>query len=68
MFCISCGGKLEVVDVVRDLDDVYRRRKCKSCGKLVFTFESEVEPTDSFRAAWNECNRNIRNRNKGEKK
>lgn len=60
MICPSCNGKLEVVDVVRDVDDIYRRRKCKSCGQLIYTTESEVKPDTAFRAAWNACARNTR--------
>lgn len=60
MICPACNGKLEVVDVVRDSDDIYRRRKCKSCGQLIYTTESEVTPDTAFRAAWNACERNSR--------
>lgn len=63
MICPVCEGKLEVVDVVRDIDDIYRRRKCKSCGQLVYTTESEVKPDTAFRNAWNACAR----KNKEEK-
>ena len=68
MICVSCGGKLEVVDVLRDTDDVYRRRKCKLCGRLLYSHESFVEPDDSFRATWNTLDRNIRTKNKEENK
>lgn len=58
MICPVCEGKLEVVDTVRDIDDIYRRRKCKLCGQLIYTTESEVQPDTAFRAAWNACARN----------
>lgn len=68
MLCAECGGKLEVIDVVRDEDDIYRRRKCKICGKLSYSHEEFVEPDDSFRAAWNKIDSTIRNKGKEEKK
>lgn len=67
MFCVSCGGRLEVIEVLRDDDDIYRRRKCKNCGKLSFSHEEFIEPDDSFRSVWNECYRNKVNKHKEEK-
>lgn len=64
MICPSCNGKLGVVDMVRDTQDVYRRRKCKACGRLVYTLESEVEPDSVYRNNWTACDHNIRNKNK----
>ena len=68
MICTQCGSKLEVVDTVRDDDDVYRRRRCKACGKLVYTLESEVEPNAEYHSNWNNLVYNSRNKNKEEKK
>ena len=68
MFCTSCGGRLGVVEVLRDTDDIYRRRKCKKCGRLLYSHEVFIEPDDSFRATWNECDRNARSKNKEENK
>jgi transcriptional regulator NrdR family protein len=60
MVCPDCSGKLTVVDTVRDEDDVYRRRKCTVCGRLVFTLESEVEPNAAYRSNWLNCEYNSR--------
>lgn len=68
MLCLSCGGKLEVIEVLRDTDDIYRRRKCKVCGRLLFSHESFVEPDESFRSTWNELDRSNRNKTKEEPK
>lgn len=67
MVCPDCSGKLTVVDMVRDEDDVYRRRKCTVCGRLVFTLESEVTPDASYRNTWNTLQNNSRNKHKEEK-
>jgi transcriptional regulator NrdR family protein len=68
MVCPSCYGKLEVVDTVRDSDKVYRRRKCKACGELVYTLESEVEPDSVYRGTWANLVYNSRSQNKEENK
>ena len=67
MICPACDGKLEVVEVVRNIDYVYRRRRCKACGHLVYTTEAEVNPSANFRAVWNMCDYDARNKNKEEK-
>ena len=68
MNCPECNSKLEVINVVRDTDDIYRRRRCKVCGKLVYTHESEVIPDAAYRSNWTNLVNNSRNRNKEEKK
>lgn len=39
MLC-ECGGKVGVIDTYGDVGKVYRRRKCKKCGKTFLTIES----------------------------
>lgn len=68
MVCPDCGGKLTVVDTVRDEDDVYRRRKCAVCGRLVYTLESEVEADAKYHSNWNNLIYSSRNKTKEEKK
>ena len=68
MICPSCYSKLEVVDTVRDSDKVYRRRKCKVCGELVYTLESEVKPDAEYRGTWANLVHNSRTQNKEENK
>lgn len=67
MLCPACNGKLEVVETVKDLDFVYRRRRCKSCGQLIYTTEKEVSPNPEFRAVWNTYARDKRNQFKEDK-
>ena len=68
MVCSDCDGKLTVVDIVRDEDYVYRRKKCTVCGRLVYTREYEVIPDAMYRSIWNMNLQNKRNKNKEEKK
>lgn len=68
MICPECSGKLNVVDTVRDTEDVYRRRRCATCGRLVYTRESEVYPNAVYRSNWAACVQNTRNQNKEENK
>jgi transcriptional regulator NrdR family protein len=46
--CVVCGGKLGVTDGAPFTADgqpiYYRRRKCKRCGKAVYTAERVCEP------------------------
>ena len=67
MICPYCYSKLEVVDTVRDTDKVYRRRKCRSCGELVYTLESEVTPDSVYRGTWANLVYNSRTQNKEDK-
>lgn len=60
MICPSCSGKLRVIDMVRDTDDVYRRRKCTVCQRFVYTKETEVEHDAEFKNIWAVCLHNKR--------
>lgn len=64
MVCPECNGKLRVIDMVRDTQDVYRRRKCTVCNRLIYTLESEVEPSAEYRNNWAICVHNSRTKNK----
>lgn len=68
MICPECNGKLEVVETVRDSDYVYRRKRCKSCGQLIYTTEKAVVPNPEFRNVWNTYARDKRNQFKEENK
>lgn len=59
MNCPKCGGKLMVLDNVKNVDDneIYRRKVCNSCGSVIFTVEYEVESTESFKKTWNKYSR-----------
>lgn len=39
MVCTSCKGSMMVADCEYYSDHVIRKRKCKSCGAVVFTRE-----------------------------
>ena len=42
-----CGGELRVNDTVTNGLRTYRRRKCKECGRIIFTTEridKSIEP------------------------
>lgn len=68
MLCPACSSKLKVVDTVRNDEEVYRRKRCTVCGKLVFTRELEVEPDPEYRNIWQSCDNDIRNKTKEEPK
>ena len=55
MICSMCGGQVSVTDSANKPDgEVYRRRKCKGCGRIFYTIEFEVEKTDQLMAEWYE--------------
>lgn len=68
MLCPACSNKLKVVETVRNDEEVYRRKRCTVCGKLVFTRELEVEPDNEYRYNWSICDYNNRNKTKEEPK
>ena len=68
MLCPACSNKLKVVETVRNDEEVYRRKRCTVCGKLVFTLESEVEPDSDYRNNWLICDHNNRIKSKEENK
>lgn len=41
MKCPKCGNHLTVIETRAESDAVYRKRKCKICGKTAFTSECE---------------------------
>ena len=45
MTCPVCGGKNNVIGVVKEVDLIVRKRQCNECGHVFFT--SELERTDS---------------------
>lgn len=53
MICPECGGKIKVMETAQtENNETYRRKKCLECGRLIFTAEYEVEPTEQFRTEW----------------
>lgn len=43
MRCPVCAGKLKTVMTRADCEQVYRKRKCRNCGQIVYTVEAENE-------------------------
>lgn len=43
MNCPVCAGKLGTVMTRADCEQVYRKRKCRDCGRIVYTAETESE-------------------------
>ena len=44
MTCPKCDGKLKIRStLLSDENEVYRQKKCLSCGYLFYTIEFEVE-------------------------
>lgn len=54
MVCSKCGGKVKVDMVVKneDKNEIYRKRKCKNCGRYFYTMEFESHFDDRFRKAF----------------
>lgn len=53
MTCPQCNGKVYVIDSVNAPEgDIYRKRKCRECGYLFYTVESEMEAMPSFVKKW----------------
>lgn len=55
MKCFKCkDGDLKVTDTVHNNDDqvVYRRRKCLSCGHIVYTQENKIVKDAVFMNSW----------------
>lgn len=54
MNCSKCGGDTRVTDTNcnTDANERYRRRKCKVCGKVMWSIEFEVEFDEKYREQW----------------
>lgn len=49
MKCPNCGEKLYVVNTLPYEDQIYRQRKCKSCGDTPWSIEYIVEKNDTLK-------------------
>lgn len=45
MICPECGGDTSVNNTATDADKIYRLRKCKKCGKKLYTIEQAGNST-----------------------
>ena len=52
MNCPSCGENTFVWDTASGEEEIFRKRKCKSCGESFCTIEFEVEYDENFRKEW----------------
>ena len=48
----TCGGRLYVRDVAQRRKTVSRRKKCKDCGKIIYTVE-RIDDSGYAKAALN---------------
>lgn len=48
----NCGGSLKVIETRHDGAETYRQKRCKKCGKLVYTLEFEIEYDEQVDAIW----------------
>lgn len=67
MICPRCNSaKIGVVDTVQNDDDreIYRRRKCRNCGKVLYTIEFEAPYDDQFSEDWTKYYRTTKNSKK----
>lgn len=55
MYCPNCGGKLRVLDNVKNPDEneIYRKKSCTACGHVFHTVEYEVVENQKFKDEWN---------------
>ena len=52
MNCPSCGESTFVWDTANGEEEIFRKRKCKSCWESFCTIEFEVEFDENFRKEW----------------
>ena len=60
MICRKCKSQVHTIDVVQNTDtnDIYRKKKCLSCGYTCYTFEKVVKFHDrKFQKNWNKYHR-----------
>lgn len=61
MNCPECFGEVKVYRTVySEENEVYRCRKCISCGHIFYTMEFEVETNSAFGKEWSRICRNSR--------
>ena len=55
MKCPNCSGRLYVVNSLPYEDQIYRQRKCKSCGYMPWSIEYIVEKNEALKKEINEA-------------
>ena len=66
MTCPNCGGKLYVVNTLPYEDQIYRQRKCESCGYMPWSIEYIVEKNEALKKDIAEAWKLRRSANKNE--
>lgn len=63
MNCSYCGGDTQVTDTNYNgnANERYRRRKCKACGRVIWTIEFEVDYDERYQEQWRSCDRHSKN-------
>lgn len=59
MYCPYCSSKTTVLDDVlyEKENELYRKRRCPSCGFIFHTCEMTIEETEEFKNIWKESHR-----------
>ena len=60
MICQKCKSQVHTIDVAQNTDtnDIYRKKKCLSCGYTFYTIEKVVKFNDrKFQEKWDKYHR-----------
>lgn len=62
MKCPKCHDKLYAIDVVKNTftGEIYHKRQCKKCNRIVYTVKFEVTYDDTLAKGWNKFYRHKR--------
>ena len=48
MICPECGGKLATIDTLPIEKEIYRRKRCTTCGLRMYTREEIIVPFGKY--------------------
>ena len=58
MKCPKCSNKSTVIDYVKTPEnEIYRKRKCKTCGHIFYSVEFVAEQDEVFEKEWSKYHR-----------
>lgn len=61
MKCPKCQGKVQTIYTAAANDEeIYRQKKCLTCGHTFFTIEFEVAYDEQFKKEWNKAIQKIK--------
>ena len=56
MKCPKCSNKSTVIDYVKTPEnEIYRKRKCKTCGHIFYTMECDCEKIEFVKLEYRGC-------------